>query len=300
MDGADEAGTGENAFSAVGLRPTRTAREPAARRSPRPRAAARESVAGGQIAAYRDDGPISLWLGRLVEGRIPPVPPVLVGVFVTVALALLGMGNLSGVLVLTPVEAMLLAGLGSCHPHDGRLDWLVPPLLQVGEYLFLAALAFTRAVSPPLVFALIAAVVLRHLDVAYRARHRIRWPAARRADRRARKQARATEPAGRRRRAGGRGAQPDDGERAGEAAGQRPAAHRGLAASHGLTWPPMAADGRPADVTGLGWEVRMLALGVGAALDIVPFACVVLAGYLWALVIRDFLTGWLGVRGKAA
>ena len=107
------------------------------------------------------------------------MPPVLVGVFVTVALALLGMGNLSGVLVLTPVEAMLLAGLGSCHPHDGRLDWLVPPLLQVGEYLFLAAVAFTRAVSPPLVFALIAAVVLRHLDVAYRARHRIRWPAAR-------------------------------------------------------------------------------------------------------------------------
>ncbi len=299
MDGADEAGTGENAFSAVGLRPTGTAREPAGRRS-RPRAAARESVAGGQIAAYRDDGPISLWLGRLVEGRIPPVPPVLVGVFVTVALVLLGMGNLSGVLVLTPVEAMLLAGLGSCHPHDGRLDWLVPPLLQVGEYLFLAALAFTRAVPPPLVFALIAAVVLCHLDVAYRARHRIRWPASRPADRRARKQARATEPAGRRRRAGGRGAQPDDGERAGEAAGQRPAARRGLAASHGLTWPPMAADGRPADVTGLGWEVRMLALGVSAALGIVPFACVVLAGYLWALVIRDFLTGWLGIRGEAA
>ena len=62
----------------------------------------------------------------------------------------------------------------------------------------------------------------------------------------------------------------------------------------------MAADGWPADVTGLGWEVRMLALGVGAALGIVPFACVVLAGYLWALVIRDFLTGWLGVRGEAA
>ena len=44
----------------------------------------------------------------------------------------------------------------------------------------------------------------------------------------------------------------------------------------------------------------MLALGVGAALGIVPFACVVLAGYLWALVIRDFLTGWLGVQGEAA
>ena len=139
-------GTGENAFSAVGLRATGTVREAPAGRAPRSHAAAhRVGAASYQIAAYRDDGPISLWLGRLVEGRIPPLPPVLVGVFVTVALALLGLGNLSGVLVLTPVEAMLLAGLGSCHPHDGRLDWLVPPLLQVGEYLFLAALAFSRA-----------------------------------------------------------------------------------------------------------------------------------------------------------
>ena len=218
----------------------------------------------------------------MVEGRIPPVPPVLVGVFVTVALALLGLGNLSGVLVLTPVEAMLLAGLGSWHPHDGRLDWLVPPLLQVGEYLFLAALAFSRAVSPPLVFALIAAVVLRHLDVAYRARHRIRWPAARAAD-------------GRPRQPGRR--QPSRAEaRPGRPAGRS----RGAAASYGLTWPPTAADGRPADVAGLGWEVRMLALGVGAALGIMPFACVALAGYLWALTIRDFLTGWLGVRSEPA
>jgi len=302
----DEGDAGESAFAAVGLRATGTAPE-AGRRAPRPRAAARESVAGYQIAAYRDDGPISLWLGRLVEGRILPVPPVLVGVFVTVALALLGMGNLSGVLVLTPVEAMLLAGLGSCHPHDGRLDWLVPPLLQVGEYLFLAALAFTRGISPPLVFALIAAVVLRHLDVAYRARNRIRWPAAARGgrgDRRARKLARAGEPAGRGRRPGGRGARPDHGgarpDGGDRAAEQQPTASRGLAASRGLTWPPMAADGRPADVTGLGWEGRMLALGIGAALGIVPFACIALAGYLWALVIRDFLTGWLGVLDEAA
>ena len=261
---ADDARTGESAFSAVGLRPTGTAREPAARRGPRPRAVVRASGAG-YLIAYRDDGPLSLWLGRLVEGRIPPVPPVLVGVFVTVALALLGMGNLSGVLVLTPVEAMLLAGLGSCHPHDGRLDWLVPPLLQVGEYLFLAALAFSRTVSPPLVFALIAAVVLRHLDVAYRARHRIRWPAARPSNRRARKPGRAAPPAGR----------------------------------PGLTWPPLGPDGRPADVTGLGWDVRMLVGGIGAALGIMPFACIALAGYLWALVVRDFLTGWLGVRDEA-
>jgi len=230
-------------------------------------------------------------------------------------LTLLGLRNLSGVLVLTPVEAMLLAGLGSCHPHDGRLDWLVPPLLQAGEYLFLAALAFTRLVSPPLVYALIAAVVLRHLDVAYRARHRILWPAAGSAASRRRKPRRTAEPTGRGRRPGRQlagqqaaghpasaqsastksaSAQP-----AGEqSASQQSAGDRGVAASHGLTWPPRAADGRPADVTGLGWELRMLALGVGAALGVMPFVCIALAGYLWALVGRDFLTGWLGVRDE--
>ena len=41
-------------------------------------------------------------------------------------------------------------------------------------------------------------------------------------------------------------------------------------------------------------------VGVGAALGIMPFACMALAGYLWALTIRDFLTGWLGVRSEPA
>jgi Family of unknown function (DUF5941) len=321
--GEEGSGAGGDALSALGLRPTGTAPSPAPWRSSRSRTAASpESTPSYQVAAYRDDGPLSLWLGRLVEGRIPPLPPALVGVFVTVALTLLGLRNLSGVLVLTPVEAMLLAGLGSCHPHDGRLDWLVPPLLQVGEYLFLAALAFTRLVSPPLVFALIAAVVLRHLDVAYRARHRILWPAAGSAASRRRKPRRTAEPTGRGRRPGqqlagqqaaGRPAraqsaraqsaraQSASAQPAGEQpASQQSAGDRGAAASHGLTWPPRAADGRPADVIGLGWELRMLALGVGAALGIMPFACIALAAYLWALVGRDFLTGWLGVRDEPA
>jgi hypothetical protein len=319
--GEEGGGAGGDALSALGLRSTGTAPSPAPWRSSRSHTAASpESAPSYQIAAYRDDGPLSLWLGRLVEGRIPPLPPALVGVFVTVALTLLGLRNLSGVLVLTPVEAMLLAGLGSCHPHDGRLDWLVPPLLQAGEYLFLAALALTRLVSPPLVYALIAAVVLRHLDVAYRARHRILWPAAGSATSRRRKPRRTAEPTGRSRRPGRqlagqqaaghpasaqsastksastKSASPQP---AGEqSASQQSAGDRGVAASHGLTWPPRAADGRPADVTGLGWELRMLALGVGAALGVMPFVCIALAGYLWALVGRDFLTGWLGVRDE--
>jgi Family of unknown function (DUF5941) len=122
------------------------------------------------LAGYRDDGVVSRWLGRMVQGRLPPLPPALVGLFVTCVLTALGLGNLPGILVLTPVEAMLLAGLGACHPHDGRLDWLVPALLETGECVFLAALGFSHRVPAPLVFALVAGLILRHLDVAYRAR----------------------------------------------------------------------------------------------------------------------------------
>ena len=64
----------------------------------------------------------------------------------------------------------MLAALGARHPHDGRLDWLVPALLLAGEGLFLAALGLSRHVAPWLVFALLAAVVMRHVDLAFRAR----------------------------------------------------------------------------------------------------------------------------------
>jgi len=124
----------------------------------------------GGLAAYRGDGVISRWLGSLAQGRLPPLPPVLVGLMVTVVLTALGLANLPGILVLTPAEAMLLAALGSWHPHDGRLDWLVPALLMAGECVFLAALGLSHHAAAWLVYTLLAAVVMRHLDLAYRAR----------------------------------------------------------------------------------------------------------------------------------
>ncbi len=180
--------------------------------------------AGSGLAAYRGDGKVSRWIGSLVQGRLPPLPPVLVGLLVTCVLAALGLGNLPGILVLTPVEAMMLAALGAWHPHDGRLDWLVPALLMAGECVFLAALGLSHHVAPWLVFTLLAAVVMRHVDLAFRAR---------------------------------------------------------------------VGRGIPADVFGLGWEGRMLLAGVAALAGITPFAYAVLSGYLWLLLIWDFLTGWL-------
>ena len=191
---------------------------------------------GGGLAAYRGDGVVSRWFGGLVQGRLPPLPPVLVGLFVTCVLAALGLGNLPGILVLTPVEAMMLAALGARHPHDGRLDWLVPALLMAGECVFLAALGLSYRAAAWLVFALLAAVLMRHVDLAFRAR---------------------------------------------------------------------ACRGLPADVFGLGWEGRMLLAGVAAVAGLVPFAYVLLSGYLWVLFSWDFLSGWLvparpGIRRPGA
>jgi hypothetical protein len=125
------------------------------------------------VIGYRGDGPLSVWIGSFVAGRLPPVPPLVVGLLVTGALTWLGMGNLSGILLFTPAEAMLLAALGCWHPHDGPRDWLAPALLQAGEYVFIAALGFAGKVPAPVTFALITAVIMRHFDLAYRARNQV-------------------------------------------------------------------------------------------------------------------------------
>jgi hypothetical protein len=143
----------------------RSARAAGADRSRRP-----DDDEDNGLAAYRGDGVLAHWAGALVDGRIPPLPPVLVGLLVTGMLAALGLGNLPGILVLTPIEAMMLAALGSRHPHDGRLDWLAPALLLAGEGVFLGALGLARQVTPWVVFALLAAVLVRHVDLACRAR----------------------------------------------------------------------------------------------------------------------------------
>jgi Family of unknown function (DUF5941) len=124
----------------------------------------------GELRGYRGDGRIAIWIGKWVDGKVPPLPPLLVGLLVTGVLAALGLKNLSGILLLTPVEAMLLAAFASWHPHDGRSDWLVPPLLQAGEYVFLAEIGYAGRVWPAMTFAVVAAVGLRHLDLAYRVR----------------------------------------------------------------------------------------------------------------------------------
>jgi Family of unknown function (DUF5941) len=125
----------------------------------------------GAVAACRDDGPIARFAGALVHGQLVPLPPAVAGLTATVLLAALGLGNLDGLVLLTPVAAMLLAAPGSAHPHDGPADWLAPVIIQAGQYIYLAALGFAVGVPGPVTFALIGLTTLRQIDVAYQARH---------------------------------------------------------------------------------------------------------------------------------
>jgi len=128
------------------------------------------------VAAQRDDGPLAAAMGRLVLGQIPPLPPVIAAAFVTGALLLLGVTGADDFSVFAPAVVLLLAGAGSSHPHDGRLDWLVPPVLRLTEYGFVASLGFGRSGPPVLIALLIGAIAFHHYDLVHRLRQRVYPP----------------------------------------------------------------------------------------------------------------------------
>lgn len=174
---------------------------------------------GGVILACRDDGPVARWLGRLVRGNLMPLPPAVAGVAAASVLALLGLRDLPAVIMLTPLVVMvLLAAPGSSHPHDGRQDWLVPAVLQAGQYIYIAALGFASGVPAPVTFALCLAVAAWYADLA----------------------------------------------------------------SCGVG-------------SGLGWEGRMLVVGLGAVVGLETFAYLGLTAYLGVLIGKRFRPSWVAV-----
>lgn len=128
------------------------------------------------VVTYRDDGPLSRGMGMLVAGQLPPLPPIVAATFVTGVLLLMGVAGSEGLAMFAPIVTILLAGPGSSHPHDGRFDWLLPPILRVIEYSFVAACGFAHDVNPVLIFLLLGALAFHHYDLVYRLRQHVYPP----------------------------------------------------------------------------------------------------------------------------
>lgn len=131
---------------------------------------------GDRLLAYRDDGPVARTLGRLSGGQLPPLLPLLVAAIVTGILLIAGVNGQTSPAIFAPILALLLAGPASTHPHSGRLDWLVPPIMRAIEYGYLATLGFAHGVSKPLMYAFLGVLAYHHYDTVYRTRQRL-WPA---------------------------------------------------------------------------------------------------------------------------
>ncbi|GII61353.1 hypothetical protein Skr01_14380 [Sphaerisporangium krabiense] len=134
-------------------------------------------VPRSSVVTYRDDGVLARGMGVLVAGQLPPLPPAIAGAFVTGVMLFLGVAGADGPAVFAPAVALMLAGPGSSHQHDGRLDWLVPPILRLTEYGFIACVGFAWDVPRFLVLALLGAVLFHHYDVVYRCRQHVYPPA---------------------------------------------------------------------------------------------------------------------------
>ena len=170
----------------------------------------------------RDDGAIAVRIGAVVHGNVSPLAPALLGLAGAGLLAMLGLRDLPGILLLTPAIAMLMAAPGASHPHNGRADWLVPAVLLGAQCLYLATIGVAAGVPGGVSFVLAAAIVLRYTDL------------------------------------------------------------------YGAAQPPVPPRGRLRFArAGLGWEGRMLVVGLGAALGIATWADLLLAGYLLWVTASD-------------
>ncbi|MDE3721139.1 DUF5941 domain-containing protein [Nocardiopsis sp. N85] len=116
----------------------------------------------------RDDGHICRLLGRISPGAAPPLPTALAAALIVLTLLAADRGHPAGITLFAPVAALLLSGPASGHPHNGRFDRFVPPVLRVMEYAYLTVVGLASGVPGPLVFVLLVAVASHHRDDAAR------------------------------------------------------------------------------------------------------------------------------------
>ena len=126
---------------------------------------------------YRDDGPLVELLAAAV--RRPPVAALpwslAAGVPLLAVLVLPERAPLA--LALTVPLAAGVAAVAHRSAADGRLDWLVTPLLRAAEYGALLRLAaLDGPATVPACYSLLAALAYHHYDLVYRLRDRGEQP----------------------------------------------------------------------------------------------------------------------------
>jgi hypothetical protein len=129
---------------------------------------------------YRDDGPLLDALASALHRRNGAGTALLMSAVVLLPFAVLvPMPRDQAALALA--AAALIAALANARvartEHGGLFDWLVPPLLRLGEYA--ALLRLTALVAPdavPACYALLAVLAYHHYDIVYRLRDRGELP----------------------------------------------------------------------------------------------------------------------------
>jgi hypothetical protein len=118
------------------------------------------------VPQQRDDGMVARLIGRI--GALSPLPviaPAILAALVTLGFAVTG-HRIAGWAVLGCGALALVAGLGASAPHNGALDWLVPAALRAAEYLVIIVAGVYGSVPYPLLYALLAGIVMFHYDLA--------------------------------------------------------------------------------------------------------------------------------------
>ena len=137
---------------------------------------------GGRVSAvrhYRDDGPLVELLARRVPAARAALPWTLPAALPLLALLVVPARSAPLALAAATAVAALAAARASRSPSDGRLDWLVTPLLRAAEYGALLRLAvLDGAATVPACYALLAALAYHHYDLVYRLRDRGEEPSA--------------------------------------------------------------------------------------------------------------------------
>ncbi|MET9296554.1 DUF5941 domain-containing protein [Streptomyces sp. NPDC003077] len=137
------------------------------------RRARRTDRAAQALADLADSGPLA---------RIVAKGPAAGGAVTAPVMAFAGLAFLLAQLAWQPAGTwwpvlgaavyVLFAGAAVARPLKGPLDWLVPPLFRVGEYVTILVLAARSGVpgALPAAFGLVAAVAYHHYDTVYRIR----------------------------------------------------------------------------------------------------------------------------------